>query len=198
MLSISESRPSASRMEIKKISSFIIEFSLFKSYFEVCSFVLWHCSPRGGWKRKNLSIADVSNELMRSRCFNSGDAWVSTFDFLLLNLCYFILHFKTQCQINISLTVWRQSELTLFFFLLYQNWFFDYLERFSQNCPSFSRTIPFNLLPLKLSLFILSLRSLLSRFFAIIIFACRETFNCKKLVIPHFLKTKSTTFRRYL
>ena len=189
MISISESRPSASRMEIKKISSFIIEFSLFKSYFEVCSFVLWHCSPRGGWKRKNLSIADVSNELMRSRCFNSGDAWVSTFDFLLLNLCYFILHFKTQCQINISLTV---------FFLLYQNWFFDHLERFSQNCPSFSRTIPFNLLPLKLSLFILSLRSLLSRFFAEIIFTCRETFNCKKLVIPHFLKTKSTTFRRYL
>lgn len=116
MLSISESRPSASRMEIKKISSFIIEFSLFKSYFEVCSFVLWHCSPRGGWKRKNLSIADVSNELVRSRCFNSGDAWVSTFDFLLLNLFYFILHFKTQCQINISLTVWRQSELNLFFF----------------------------------------------------------------------------------
>ena len=105
MISISESRPSASGMEIKKIWSFIIEFSLFKSYFEVCSFVLWHCSPRGGWKRKNLSIADVSNELTRSRCFNSGDAWVSTFDFLLLNLCYFILHFKTQSQINISLTV---------------------------------------------------------------------------------------------
>ena len=101
--------------------------------------------------------------------------------FLLLNLCYFILRFKTQCQINISLTVWRQSELNLFFFFLYQNWFFDHFERFSQNCPSFSRAIPFNLLPLKLSLFILSLRSLLSRFFTEEE-ECRETFNYKKLV----------------
>lgn len=81
-------------MEIKKISSFIIEFSLFKSYFEVCSFVLWHCSPRGGWKRKNLSIGDVSNELMRSRCFNSGDAWVSTFDFFAFKLVLFHITFQ--------------------------------------------------------------------------------------------------------